>query len=251
VKIGIVGVSGYGGSELLRLCAGHPAFEIAYVGGESTAGQALAQRFPALGGHPAGKLVIQPFAPGKIAGVDLLFVSLPSGKSREPLAQVPKDVKIVDVGGELQVDGTSTNVVVDRAGKIVLKVDRGDVTLQRATETVAAYVSGGDVHILDVSGPVNLELERGDGEVSWSSFSGDKDSTLVSSGGNLTVRFPSTGGCRVEAKSKDGRIDSELPTVVVLESGNEAQGPVNSGYRPIVKITASGDVHLLGAAGAP
>jgi N-acetyl-gamma-glutamyl-phosphate reductase len=48
VKIGIVGVSGYGGSELLRLCAGHPAFEIAYVGGESTAGQTLAQRFPAL-----------------------------------------------------------------------------------------------------------------------------------------------------------------------------------------------------------
>jgi N-acetyl-gamma-glutamyl-phosphate reductase len=100
VKIGIVGVSGYGGSELLRLCAGHPSFEIAYVGGESTAGQALEQRFPALGGHAAGKLVIQPFAPQKITGVDLLFVSLPTGKSREPLAQVPKNVRIVDVGGD-------------------------------------------------------------------------------------------------------------------------------------------------------
>ncbi len=100
MKIGIVGVSGYGGSELLRLCAGHPSFEIAYVGGDSTAGQGLAQRFPALGGHPAGKLVIQPFAPEKIAGVDLLFVSLPTGKSREPLARVPKTVKIVDVGGD-------------------------------------------------------------------------------------------------------------------------------------------------------
>jgi len=100
MKIGIVGVSGYGGSELLRLCAGHPSFEIAYVGGESTAGQALAQRFPALGGHAAGKLVIQPFAPEKITGVDLLFVSLPTGKSREPLARVPKNVKIVDVGGD-------------------------------------------------------------------------------------------------------------------------------------------------------
>jgi N-acetyl-gamma-glutamyl-phosphate reductase len=100
MKIGIVGVSGYGGSELLRLCAGHPSFEIAYVGGESTAGQALAQRFPALAGHPAGKLVIQPFAPEKIAGVDLLFVSLPTGKSREPLARVAKNVRRVDVGGD-------------------------------------------------------------------------------------------------------------------------------------------------------
>jgi N-acetyl-gamma-glutamyl-phosphate reductase len=99
VKIGIVGVSGYGGSELLRLCAGHPSFEIAYVGGETTAGQSLAQRFPALADHPAGKLTIQPFVPERV-GVDLLFVSLPTGKSREPLAKVPRETRIVDVGGD-------------------------------------------------------------------------------------------------------------------------------------------------------
>ena len=100
MKIGIVGVSGYGGSELLRLCAGHPSFEIAYVGGESTAGQALAQRFPALAGHPAGKLVIQPFTPESISGIDLLFASLPTGKSREPLARMAKGIRVVDVGGD-------------------------------------------------------------------------------------------------------------------------------------------------------
>jgi len=100
MKIGIVGVSGYGGSELLRLVAGHPAFELAYVGGESSAGQALAQRFPALAGHPTGKLVIQAFEPENIAGIGLLFASLPTGKSREPLARVAKSIKVVDVGGD-------------------------------------------------------------------------------------------------------------------------------------------------------
>ena len=100
MKIGIVGVSGYGGSELLRLAAGHPAFELAYVGGESTAGQALAARFPALAGHPAGRLVIEPFVPEKVSGIDLLFASLPTGKSREPLAKVSGDIRIVDVGGD-------------------------------------------------------------------------------------------------------------------------------------------------------
>lgn len=100
MKIGIVGVSGYGGSELLRLCAGHPSFEIAYVGGDSTAGQALAQRFPALAGHASGKLVIEPFVPEKLAGIDLLFASLPTGKSREPLARVAKGIRVVDVGGD-------------------------------------------------------------------------------------------------------------------------------------------------------
>jgi N-acetyl-gamma-glutamyl-phosphate reductase len=106
MKIGIVGVSGYGGSELLRLVVGHPSFELAYVGGESSAGQALAQRFPALAGHLAGRLVIQSFEPERISGIDLLFASLPTGKSREPLAKVAQDIRIVDVGGDHRfVDG--------------------------------------------------------------------------------------------------------------------------------------------------
>jgi DUF4097 and DUF4098 domain-containing protein YvlB len=160
-------------------------------------------------------------------------------------------VKIVEVGGELQLEAASSNVVVDRAGSVVLRVDGGSVTVQRATGAVQANVTGGDARILDASGPVNLELDRGDGEVSWSSFTGDKDSSLSGNNGNLTVRFPAAGGCRVEAKSKDGRIDSNLPTVRVLDGANEAQGPVNNGYRPIVRITASGDIHLQDASKSP
>src|SRR5436190_2161748 len=99
VRIGIVGVSGYGGSELLRLCIGHPGFEVVYVSGESTVGQTLAQRFPALAGHAAGRLIIESFVPEK-AGVDLLFASLPTGKSKEPLSRVASATKIVDVGGD-------------------------------------------------------------------------------------------------------------------------------------------------------
>jgi N-acetyl-gamma-glutamyl-phosphate reductase len=99
-RVGIVGVSGYGGGELLRLCAGHPGFELAYVAGEASAGQRLAERFPWLSGHPQGELVIQRFEPEKLQGVELLFASLPTGKSREPLARAPRGVRIVDVGGD-------------------------------------------------------------------------------------------------------------------------------------------------------
>ena len=100
LKIGIVGVSGYGGSELLRLCAAHPSFEIVYVGGESTVGQSVARRFPAFDGHRVGKLQIQPFVPENISELDLLFTSLPTGKSREPLSRVGKDTRVVDIGGD-------------------------------------------------------------------------------------------------------------------------------------------------------
>ncbi len=100
MKIGIVGVSGFGGSELLRLCASHPTFEIAYVGGDSTSGQTLAQRFPGIAGTALGDLKIAPFVPENISGLDLLFASLPTGKSREPLAKVAAGIKVVDVGGD-------------------------------------------------------------------------------------------------------------------------------------------------------
>jgi N-acetyl-gamma-glutamyl-phosphate reductase len=100
MRIGIVGVSGYGGSELLRLCIGHPSFDVVYASGESTVGQTIAQRFPALAGHPTGKVVIEPFMPEKLDGIDLLFASLPTGKSSEPLSRVPSSTKIVDVGGD-------------------------------------------------------------------------------------------------------------------------------------------------------
>ena len=99
IKVGIVGVSGYGGGEALRICAGHPAFEVVYVAGESSAGQKLVERFPGVAPKLAN-LQIQKFDPASLPGLDLLFASLPTGQSREPLARVPGRVKIVDIGGD-------------------------------------------------------------------------------------------------------------------------------------------------------
>ena len=106
VRVGISGISGYGGRELLRLCAAHPGFEVVYAGGESSAGRRLAELDPALIGQPLGDLIVSAFDPEHLDGVDLLFASLPTGASREPLARVDHRVRIVDVGGDHRfVDG--------------------------------------------------------------------------------------------------------------------------------------------------
>jgi N-acetyl-gamma-glutamyl-phosphate reductase len=106
VRVGITGISGYGGRELLRLCAAHPGFEVVYAGGESSAGRHLADIDPALIGQGLGELRISAFDPDHLDGVDLLFASLPTGASREPLAKVAAFVRIVDVGGDHRfVDG--------------------------------------------------------------------------------------------------------------------------------------------------
>lgn len=103
--MGVVGVSGYGGGEILRLCARHPAVEVAYVAGESSAGQRLGSRYPGLDGALAD-LTIQGFDPHSVPDLDLLFLSLPTGQSKAAVANLPADLKVVDVGGDHRfVDG--------------------------------------------------------------------------------------------------------------------------------------------------
>lgn len=97
-RVGIVGVSGYGGGEALRLCATHPFFDVVYVAGEGSAGQLLSDRFPGIG--ELGGLQIQKWDPAGIGDLDLLFASLPSGESREALARVRPQTRIVDIGGD-------------------------------------------------------------------------------------------------------------------------------------------------------
>jgi N-acetyl-gamma-glutamyl-phosphate reductase len=99
IRIGIVGVSGYGGGEALRLCAAHPTFEVVYVAGEGSAGARLVEKFPGIRAGLAD-LVIDKWDPERLPKLDVLFASLPSGQSRDALARVPKDVKIVDIGGD-------------------------------------------------------------------------------------------------------------------------------------------------------
>jgi len=99
IRVGIVGISGYGGGEALRLCAGHPAFEVVYAAGESSAGQKLIERFPSLPSR-LGELVIQKWDPAGLPEIDVLFASLPTGESKEALARVPAKTKIVDIGGD-------------------------------------------------------------------------------------------------------------------------------------------------------
>jgi N-acetyl-gamma-glutamyl-phosphate reductase len=98
-RVGVVGVSGYGGGEILRLCAAHPEVEVVYAAGESSAGQRLGERYPGLGGR-LSDLVIEPFRPESLPSLDLLFLSLPTGESRAVAPRLPADLRVVDVGGD-------------------------------------------------------------------------------------------------------------------------------------------------------
>lgn len=99
IRAGIVGISGFGGGEALRLIAAHPAFDLVYAAGEGSAGTRLVDRYPGVPARLAG-LVIEKWDPDTLPELDLLFASLPTGTSAEALARVPPQVKIVDLGGD-------------------------------------------------------------------------------------------------------------------------------------------------------
>lgn len=99
LRVGIVGISGFGGGEALRLIAGHPSFDLVYAAGDGSAGRRLVDRFPGVAPRLAD-LVIERWAPESLPPLDVLFASLPTGTSAAALARVPPEVKIVDLGGD-------------------------------------------------------------------------------------------------------------------------------------------------------
>jgi len=104
-RVGVVGVSGYGGGEILRLLARHPGVEVAYAAGESSAGRRVGEFYPGLSG-PIVSQTIQSFGTSSLPELDLLFLSLPTGQSRTAAAELPRELKVIDVGGDHRfVDG--------------------------------------------------------------------------------------------------------------------------------------------------
>lgn len=77
VKVGIIGASGYGGVQLVRLLSEHPHVEIAYLGGNSSAGKKFADIYPHFAQLP---LTIEAIDLDAIAErTQIVFLSLPNG----------------------------------------------------------------------------------------------------------------------------------------------------------------------------
>ena len=93
-KVGIVGASGYGGSELLRLCAGHPDLEVAVAQAGTNAGQAVATHTPSLAGAYRD-LVYATTDATALDGLDVVFLALPHGQSQHLVPDLVDRVGLV------------------------------------------------------------------------------------------------------------------------------------------------------------
>ena len=103
--VGIVGARGHTGAELIRLIAGHPRLELAFVSSRELAGQPVAAQIPAY----RGALRYENLDPAGAAsrGADAVVLALPNGHAAGWVAafdaQAPLTV-IVDLSADYRFD---------------------------------------------------------------------------------------------------------------------------------------------------
>ena len=106
IRVGIVGVSGYGGGEALRLFATHPRVRSRLCRRRIQRGSELGETFSR---HRSSSenLVIEKWDHGNLPELDVLFASLPTGESQGSAWSRPDaHTQIVDIGGDHRyVDG--------------------------------------------------------------------------------------------------------------------------------------------------
>ena len=101
-RAGIVGGSGYAGAELLRLCLGHPALEVAWASADRGAGTPVATLYPNLA--PAvGAMAFERWEPTLADGLDIVFCALPHGASSTLMADLRKRAgAVVDLAADFR-----------------------------------------------------------------------------------------------------------------------------------------------------
>jgi N-acetyl-gamma-glutamyl-phosphate reductase len=109
-KIGVLGASGYTGSELVRMLLRHPRSEIVLLTAERSAGKAMREVFPQFSPFDLPQLVAIEGIDWATAGLDVAFCALPHATTQKVikalLAGAPT-TKVVDLSADFRLADTA------------------------------------------------------------------------------------------------------------------------------------------------
>jgi N-acetyl-gamma-glutamyl-phosphate reductase len=109
-KIGVLGASGYTGSDLVRMLLRHPRAEIALLTADRRAGQEMREVFPQFSPYPLPKLVAIDGLDWASLALDLVFCALPHATTqkvlKDLLAKAP-NTKVVDLSADFRLADTA------------------------------------------------------------------------------------------------------------------------------------------------
>lgn len=99
-NVAILGASGYTGAELVRLIATHPDLRITALSGDRKAGMSMAEVFPFLAHLDLP--VLTKIEEIDFSKVDLAFCALPHATSQAVIAELPRNLKVVDLSADFR-----------------------------------------------------------------------------------------------------------------------------------------------------
>jgi N-acetyl-gamma-glutamyl-phosphate reductase len=109
-KIGVLGASGYTGSELVRVLLRHPRAEIVLLTAERSAGKAMREVFPQFSPFALPQLVAIDGIDWSNTGLDVAFCALPHATTqkviKELMAKLPA-TKVIDLSADFRLSDTS------------------------------------------------------------------------------------------------------------------------------------------------
>ena len=179
-SVSIIGGSGYGGGELLRLLLGHPNIEIKQVTSRSHLGEYVYQVHPNLRKQTQLKFS----DPAALEPVDVLFLAQPHGQSQHHIEEYAKLApKVIDLAADFRLRDAAfykewygeDHTAPDWLNKFVY----GLPELYREELKTASYVSGVGCNatasnlallplvkadLLDLSSPIFIEIKVGSSE---------------------------------------------------------------------------------------
>jgi N-acetyl-gamma-glutamyl-phosphate reductase len=109
-KIGVLGASGYTGSDLVRMLLRHPQAEIALLTADRRAGQEMREVFPQFSPYPLPKLVAIEGLDWASLNLDLVFCALPHATTQKVLKDLltkAPNTKVVDLSADFRLADTA------------------------------------------------------------------------------------------------------------------------------------------------
>lgn len=107
IKVGILGGSGYGGSELLRILLFHPQVDVTLVTANEHAGKRVDAVHPNLTRLTELAFEAAP-DPHALESLDCLFLALPHGQAMDIVPSLPRSVKVIDLSGDFRLNDAAT-----------------------------------------------------------------------------------------------------------------------------------------------
>lgn len=109
-KIGVLGASGYTGSDLVRLLLRHPRVEIVLLTADRSAGKEMREVYPQFSPYELPKLVSIDSVDWAAAGLDLAFCALPHATTQKVISDVlakAPNTKVVDLSADFRLHDTA------------------------------------------------------------------------------------------------------------------------------------------------